>query len=87
VRSSGVPLSPAQIQEHAQRLAMDHEVDPRPRPNAELLRRVENARQWIHQVCLDLSEPSRLEQQCAPPTAEWILDNEYVVESNAATFS
>ncbi|MDQ7842063.1 MAG: glucoamylase family protein, partial [bacterium] len=82
VRSPGAPLSPAQIQEHAQRLAMDHKVDPRPRRIAELLRRVENAHQWIHQVCLDLSEASRLEQG-APPTAEWILDNEHVIESNA----
>jgi len=31
-------------------------------------------------------EPSRLEQG-APPTAEWILDNEYVIESNARTFA
>ena len=61
VRSPGVPLSPTQIQEHAQRLAMDQEVDPRPRRNAELLRRVKNAHQWIHQVCSDLSEASRLE--------------------------
>jgi len=82
VRSSGMPLSPAQIQEHAQRLAMDHEVDTRPRRNAELLRRLEKARQWVHQVCSDLSEASRLEQG-VPPTAEWILDNEYVIESNA----
>jgi cyclic beta-1,2-glucan synthetase len=82
VQRPGLPLSPTQIQEHVQRLAMDHEVDPRPRRNAELPGRVENARQWIHQVCLDLSEASRLEQG-APPTAEWILDNEYVVESNA----
>jgi cyclic beta-1,2-glucan synthetase len=82
VRSPGAPLSPAQIHEHAQRLAMDHEVDPRPRQNPELLRRVENAHQWIHQACLDLSEASRLEQG-APPTAEWILDNEHVIESNA----
>src|SRR4030042_1566446 len=67
VRSLGVPLSPTQIQEHAEHLAMDHEADPRPRRNAELLKRVENARQWIHQACSDLSEPSRLEQQCAPP--------------------
>ena len=52
VRSPGVPLSPTQIQEHAQHLAMDHEVDPRPRRNAELLKRVENARQWIHQGML-----------------------------------
>jgi len=82
VRSPGVAFSPTQIQEHARRLAMDHEADPRPRRNAELLRRVEDARQWIHQVCSDLSEASRLEQG-APPTAEWILDNEYVIESNA----
>jgi len=82
VRSPGVPLSPAQIQEYAQRLAMDHEVGPRPRRNAELLRRVKNAHQWVHQVCSDLSEANRLEQG-APPTAEWILDNEYVIESNA----
>src|SRR4030043_1495436 len=61
---------------------MDHEVDPRPRRNAELLRRVEKAHQWIHQVCLDLSEARRLEQG-APPPAEWILDNEFVIESNA----
>ena len=62
VRSPGVPLSPAQIQEHAQRLAMDHEVDPNPQRNAELLERLEQARQWVHQVCSDLSEASRLEQ-------------------------
>src|SRR3972149_9374316 len=79
VRSPGVPLSPTQIQEHAQRLAMDHEVDARSHRNAELLRRVENAHPSIHQVCLDLSEARRLEQG-TPPTAEWILDNEYVVE-------
>ena len=82
VRSADVPLPPTQIQEYAQRLAMAHEVDPRPRRNPELLRRVGNAHQWIHQACLDLSEASRLEQG-APPTAEWILDNEYVIESNA----
>jgi hypothetical protein len=52
---------------------MDHEVDPRPRRNAELLRRVKNAHQWVHQVYSDLSEANRLEQG-APPTAEWILD-------------
>ncbi len=82
VRSPGVPLSPAQIQEHAQRLAMDHQVDPNPQRNTELLERLEKARQWVHQVCSDLSEASRLEQS-VPPTAEWLLDNEYIIESNA----
>ena len=47
-----------------------------------LLERLEQARQWVHQVCLDLSEASRLEQS-VPPTAEWLLDNEYIIESNA----
>src|SRR4030043_1242416 len=79
VRSPGVPLSPVQIQEHAPPLGMDHEVDPRPRRNAELLRRVENARQWIHQVCSDLSEVVRLEQG-APPTAGGIPENSYLLE-------
>ena len=82
VWSPGVPLSPEQIQEHAQRLATDHQVDPNPRRNTELLERLELARQWVHQVCSDLSEASRLEQS-VPPTAEWLLDNEYIIESNA----
>ncbi|MCJ7502129.1 MAG: hypothetical protein MUP80_03595, partial [Acidobacteriia bacterium] len=82
VWSPGVPLSPAQIQEHAQRLATDHHVNPHPRRNTELLERLELARQRVHQVCSDLSEASRLEQS-VPPTAEWLLDNEYIIESNA----
>jgi cyclic beta-1,2-glucan synthetase len=82
VWSPGVPLSPAQIQEHAQRLATDHHVDPNPRRNTELLERLELARQRVHQICSDLSEASRLEQS-VPPTAEWLLDNEYIIESNA----
>ena len=82
VWSPGVPLSPAQIQEHAQRLATDHHVDPKPQRNIELLERLEQTRQWVHLVCSDLSEASRLEQS-TPPSAEWLLDNEYIVESNA----
>ena len=82
VGSLGVPLSLTQIQEHAQRLAKDHRVDPKPQRNRNLLERLEQARRWIHQVCSDLSEASRLEQS-ATPAAEWILDNEYVIEGNA----
>ena len=82
VRSLGVPLTPAQLEEYAQRLATEHEVDPKPRRNTALLDRLERARQWLHQVCSDLSEASRLELT-ATPTAEWILDNEYVIEGNA----
>jgi cyclic beta-1,2-glucan synthetase len=81
VRSLGVPLSPAQIQEHAKRIAEDHPVDQSPERNNFLLKRLEQTRQLIHQVCSDLSEASKLEQS-APPTAEWLLDNEYIIESN-----
>ena len=82
VRSRGVPLTLAQLEAFAQRLARDHEVDPKPGRNTELLDRLERARLWIHQACSDISEVGRLEQT-ATSTAEWILDNEYVVEGNA----
>ena len=54
---------------------------PEPRRNTRLLERLRQARQWIHQVCSDLSEAARLEQRTTP-IAEWILDNEYVIEGN-----
>ncbi len=82
VRSLGVPLTLAHLEEHAQRLASDHEVNPKPGRNTEPLDRLEQARRWLHQVCSDLSEASRLEQT-ATPSAEWILDNEYIIEGNA----
>ena len=78
----GPPLSSAQLHEHARHLAANHQLDGKPLRNAELLRRVERSRRWVKQVCLDLSETSLL-QQSASPTAEWLLDNEYILESNA----
>jgi cyclic beta-1,2-glucan synthetase len=82
VRSPRVPLSPEQIQEHAKRLAENHPAHPNTERNNKLLKRLERARQRIHQVCSDLAEAGKLEQN-TPPTAEWLLDNEYIVESNA----
>ena len=79
--SLGVPLSPAQIQEHARRLAVESQVDPEPQRNTRLLERLRQARQWIHLVCSDLSEAALLEQRTTP-IAEWILDNEYIIEGN-----
>jgi cyclic beta-1,2-glucan synthetase len=78
----GAPMSLAQIQEHARRLAADHAEDPKLLQSTELLGRLEAARQWIHNVAADLSEANRLEQS-VPPTTEWLLDNEYIIESNA----
>ena len=71
-----------QIQERAQRLATEHQLDPKPLRDTELLKRLDRGRRWVRQVCLDLSEASRLDQSL-PPTAEWLLDNEYILESNA----
>jgi cyclic beta-1,2-glucan synthetase len=80
-RRPGVFLSPTQIQEHAQRLAISHQVDQKPPRNAELLKRFKRTHQWIHQICSDLNEASRLEQS-ATPVAEWIIDNEFILEGN-----
>jgi cyclic beta-1,2-glucan synthetase len=79
--SLGVPLSPAQMQEHAVRLAAESTIDPDPRRDTVLLRQLRQARQWIHVVCKDLSEEALLEQRTTP-IAEWILDNEYIIEGN-----
>ena len=81
-RSPEAKLSPAQILEHAQRHAMEQQVDPRPQHSAELLKRLKKSRLWIRQVCADLTVASRLEQN-ATPAADWILDNEYILEGNA----
>ena len=80
-RKSGVPLSPVQIREHAERLAIEHRIQSRHGKAAELLSRINGAQRRIHIVCAELSQAARLEQG-TPPTAEWILDNEYVIESN-----
>ena len=82
VRGPEVKLSPAQILEHARRHAGEQQVDSRPQRTAELLKRLKQSRQWIRQVCKDLAAASRLEQK-ATPAADWILDNEYILEGNA----
>ncbi len=81
-RKGRVSLSLSQLGEHAQRLAADRRVEAGPRPNRELLARLERARRSIHEACGDLSAAARLEQS-SPPIAEWILDNEYIIEANA----
>lgn len=82
-RDLGVKLSPTQVQEHAQRHAREQEVDRRPQRKAKLLRRLKQSRQWFRQVCADLAVASRLEQKTSA-TADWILDNEYILDGNAS---
>jgi cyclic beta-1,2-glucan synthetase len=76
------PANPAQLQDHAQRLAAEHMPDPKPLRNSGLIKRLGQGRRWVQQICLDLSELSQL-QQSVPPAAEWLLDNEYILESNS----
>jgi len=76
-----MPLSTAQIEEYAPHAAAKHRVDPNPGRTIELLKRLERSGRWIHPVCLSLAEAGRVGQSI-PPTAEWLLDNEYVIESN-----
>jgi cyclic beta-1,2-glucan synthetase len=81
-RGPAVKLSPAQIVEHAQRHAGEQMVELRPQRTTELLKRLKHSRHWVRQVCADLTAASRLEQK-ATPAADWILDNEYILEGNA----
>jgi cyclic beta-1,2-glucan synthetase len=81
-RGPDAKLSSAQIQEHAQRHAREQRVSLEPQHSAELLKRLRKSRLWVQQVCTDLAAASRLEQK-ATPAADWILDNEYILEGNA----
>ncbi|KPK69291.1 glycosyl transferase, partial [candidate division TA06 bacterium SM23_40] len=77
----GSPLPAAQIPEYAERLAGDQRGDPYARQDIGLLKRLDRTMRWIHRACIDLAEASRLGQSTTP-TTEWLLDNEYIVESN-----
>ncbi len=81
VRGPSVKLSPAQLQVHAERHAREQQVDPRPQHNTELLKRLRQSRKWVLQVCEDLSAANSLEQKVTP-AADWILDNDYILEGN-----
>jgi len=74
-------LTLPQIEEHAARLAEEHQVDFQGRSNRLLLDHLKKARQTIHDVCSDLGDSVHLEQNLSP-VAEWILDNEYLIESH-----
>jgi cyclic beta-1,2-glucan synthetase len=69
-RGPAVKLSPAQILEHARRHAGEQQVDLRPQHTTELLKRLKQSRQWVRQVCADLTAASRLEQKATPAAAD-----------------
>ena len=80
--SPAPPVTAVQLQEHARDLAAGHRVDPGGGRNTELLRRINDVCDRIHAACLDLTVADRLEQSVSP-SAEWLLDNEYLVEGTA----
>jgi cyclic beta-1,2-glucan synthetase len=71
-----------QLQQFARRLVREHRLLPGPVRSTGLLRRAEQASRSIHRICLDLAEAALLEQP-ATASAEWLLDNEYIIENNA----
>ena len=81
-RAKNERLSQTKIQEHARRHAGEQQVDQNTVPKTGLLKRIKQTRKWFRQVCVDLGAASRLEQK-ATPAADWILDNEYILEENA----
>lgn len=74
-----LPLS--QIEAHARRLAREQMAGPHPGGGELLLDRLDRIREEIRVICGDLGEAARLEQAVGS-VAEWILDNEYIVESH-----
>lgn len=76
-----VALPASQIRVHADRLAREQQVGPHPGGGEVLLDRLRRIRAEIHLICRDLADAARLEASVGP-TAEWILDNEYIVESH-----
>ncbi len=77
-----VPLSPAQIQDHARRLAATHTLgEPSRGRGAALLARIIQSGQTLQQVCDDLAQYEQLEQSITA-SAEWLLDNAYIVQSH-----
>ena len=82
VNGPKIKLSPEQIIEHSLRHAREQQICFEPHHTAEILKRLKQSRQLVRLVCADLTAASRLEQK-ATPAADWILDNEYILEKNA----
>ncbi len=81
-RAPVVRLSPEQIREHSERHAREQIIDTKPQRNPELLKRLKQSRLIVRQVCADLTAANRLEQNTTP-VADWVLDNEYILEGTA----
>jgi cyclic beta-1,2-glucan synthetase len=72
----------SQLQAVAVRLAHEQSSRMQPRSRSLILDRLTDANQVIHMLSSDLAEAEPLEQGQGP-VAEWILDNEYIIETHA----
>ncbi|MCJ7716476.1 MAG: hypothetical protein MUO54_08150, partial [Anaerolineales bacterium] len=79
-KPTALPLP--QIRAHAAQLSKEHHIeDLKGNPSRVLLDQLVKAGKTIHAICSDLIEVARLEQSMST-VAEWILDNEYLIESH-----
>ncbi len=76
-----VPLTLPQLQRHAKHLAKDHQIEINTNRDEPLLRRLEHAGEVIDRIAKDLSESRNLELGLSP-SAEWLLDNNYIVQGH-----
>ena len=79
---AGRSMTGVQLQELARRLSTTHQLARGALHNPILLRRIERDRGRLHEACLDLAVANSLEQSVSP-VAEWLLDNEYIIEGTA----
>ncbi|MEX2442582.1 MAG: glucoamylase family protein, partial [Alkalispirochaeta sp.] len=75
------PLAVAQIHDRARHLAESGTKTDRPGRRTTLLNRLKSAEKLLVPVCSELAGAAALGQRTSP-VVEWILDNEYIVESN-----
>lgn len=73
------PLSSTRLQRYARRLASSHRVGADVRRKEPLLRQLDRCEETIERVRRRLAEASRMEQEISA-TAEWILDNAYIIQ-------
>ncbi len=76
------PLDTAQLEDHARRLAGKHRLADRTPRDPELLRRLGRGLGLFRRACRELAAAYRVKQS-PPLTSEWLLDNDYIFESNA----
>jgi cyclic beta-1,2-glucan synthetase len=74
-------LPTTQLRLRAGRLASRQRINFSGGGDTRLLKRVDRIRESIHAICSDLNDALRLEQSLSP-TAEWVLDNEYLMEGH-----